>query len=192
MLLKIFKTLLFLFLSILLMHTLWISVDGLKDEMAPANMGVVFGNEVSSTGEPSERLKSRLDKAIELYNKNQFPLIMVSGGIDPYQNNEAEVMKTYLVERGIPESSIIVDSKGENTAATALNAKAIMDANKMNSVLVVSQFYHISRIKLAFAKLHIQNVSSAHTSYYELRDLYSLIREFFAYYKYLLHFPSTL
>jgi uncharacterized SAM-binding protein YcdF (DUF218 family) len=52
-------------------------------------------------------------------------------------------------------------------------------------VIVVSQFYHISRSKLAFRKAGIESVGGAHSKFYELRDVYSLFREFFGYYKYL-------
>ena len=174
------------------MHTLWITIDGLTDETKAAEIGVVFGNEVLSTGELSARLKARLDKTIELYNAKKFPLILVSGGVDQYQNEEAELMKEYLLENNIPENKILTDSEGNDTAQTVSNTAKIMSAYQLESVFAISQFYHISRIKLAFSKLHITEVSSAHAKYFELRDFYSLLREFFAYYKYLLSFASTL
>jgi len=52
--------------------------------------------------------------------------------------------------------------------------------------VIITQFYHISRTKLAFDKVGIENVYSAHASYLDIRDAYSVVREFFAYYKYLL------
>jgi len=68
----------------------------------------------------------------------------------------------------------------------AKNAKAIMDNMELDSVMIITQFYHISRIKLAFEKVGVENVYSAHAAYLDLRDVYSVVREFFAYYKYLL------
>ncbi|MTI68384.1 MAG: YdcF family protein, partial [Firmicutes bacterium] len=44
---------------------------------------------------------------------------------------------------------------------------------------------HITRTKLAFEKVGIDKVYTAHAKIFEIRDLYSLTREFFAYYKYL-------
>lgn len=69
---------------------------------------------------------------------------------------------------------------------TAKNTKAIMDDMNFNSATIISQFYHISRTKLAFKKVGLDHVNTAHAKYFELRDVYSLVREFFAYYKYLL------
>jgi len=169
-----------------LIHIIIISVDGMKDEVAESDVAVVFGNMVQKNGQPSMRLKGRLDAAYELYKKNYFNRIIVSGGIDPDGNNEAEIMKKYLIGRGLPESSIITDSNGVDTHSTAVNTAKIMEENKFKSAFIISQFYHISRTKLAFNKAGIKNVSSAHADYFELRDIYSLFREFFAYYKYLI------
>ena len=44
----------------------------------------------------------------------------------------------------------------------------------------------ILRTKLAFRKEGFENVKGAHADYFVLMDLYSLTREFFGYYKYLL------
>lgn len=42
-------------------------IDGLNDELKPVDAAVVLGNKVEVNGRPSERLKSRLDKSVELY-----------------------------------------------------------------------------------------------------------------------------
>lgn len=167
-------------------HILIITFDGLKDELDISDVAVVLGNKVELSGEPSERLKGRLNKAIELYEKGYFEYIIVSGGIGKEGYDEAEIMKIYLVEKGIPEDKILVDSDGYNSLMTAQNAKNIMNKMNFDNITIITQFYHISRTKLAFEKMDIENVYSAHADYYELRDIYSLTREFFAYYKYLI------
>ena len=65
---------------------------------------------------------------------------------------------------------------------TGLNFKKLNpDSEK---VIVITQFYHISRAKLALKKVGIKNVGGASPDYFESRDFYSLFREFFGYYKY--------
>jgi uncharacterized SAM-binding protein YcdF (DUF218 family) len=54
----------------------------------------------------------------------------------------------------------------------------------IESVMVITQYFHITRTKLAFNKLGFKNVYAAHAEIFEYRDLYSIIREFPAYYKY--------
>ena len=43
-------------------------------------------------------------------------------------------------------------------------------------------FKHLTRTKMLFRQQHFEAVSSASPRYFELRDMYSLVREFFAYY----------
>ncbi|MTI70529.1 MAG: YdcF family protein [Firmicutes bacterium] len=166
-------------------HIVIIVSDGISDNLYSVDVGVVLGNKVEVTGKPSKRLQSRLDRAVELYKKGYFKQVIVSGGIGKEGFDEAKVMKNYMVQSGVPEKSIILDNKGNNTFMTAENSKLIMDEIGFNSVMVISQYYHITRTKLAFEKVGIDKVYTAHAKIFEIRDLYSLTREFFAYYKYL-------
>jgi len=167
-------------------HVLLVTFDGFNDEKQIVDVGVVLGNKVEIDGTPSDRLISRLEKTAELYSSGYFSYILVSGGVGVEGFDEAEVMKRYLVQKGIPDDKIITDSMGLNTRMTAQNTRKIMDAMGVKSVMVITQFYHISRTKLAFSQVGFDSVYSAHANYLEWRDCYSLFREFFAYYEYLL------
>ncbi|MCR8656070.1 YdcF family protein [Paenibacillus sp. T3-5-0-4] len=154
--------------------------------MKPVDVAVVLGNKVETTGQPSERLKARLDKSVELYDGGYYTYIMVSGGIGKEGFDEAKVMKSYLIDKGIPEDKIIEDSNGYNSYMTAQNTSKIMDELELDSAMVITQYFHVTRTKLAFRKMDIEEVYSAHAKIFEFRDIYSIIREFPAYYKYLL------
>lgn len=167
-------------------HTIIIVIDGLNDELEVVDVGVILGNKVELDGKPSKRLQRRLDRGIELYEGNYFKYVIVSGGVGKEGFDEAVVMRDYLIQAGIPEDSIILDSKGINTYMTAKNSKEIIEEKGLNSVMIISQYYHISRTKLAFSKVGFDKVYSAHARIFEIRDIYSLIREFVAYYKYLI------
>lgn len=186
---QIFKRILLYIIGIsflwFIIHTLVITVDGLNDELGVADAAVVLGNKVELNGEPSKRLQGRLDKALELYEKEYFKYIIVSGGTGKEGFDEAAVMRDYLIGKGIPEDKILTDSEGYNTYMTAQNTKAIMGDMEFDSVMIITQFYHISRTKLAFGRAGIKNVYSAHAAYLDFRDAYSVFREFFAYYKYI-------
>lgn len=174
------------FFVFLLGNILFIVVDGLTDEISPADVIVVLGNRVEENRKPSPRLQSRLDEAKLLYENGIAKNIIVSGALGKEGFEESSVMKKYLVEQGIEEKNIIEDSKGFTTFDTAKNTKKIIEEKNWKSVLVVSQYYHISRIKLAFHKVGIGTVFSAHAKIWEWRDLYSLLREFVGYYAYLI------
>lgn len=171
-----------------IIHSAVIVIDGLTDEIHAADVAVVLGNKVEANGEPSERLKSRLDKAVELYNRGYFTSIIVSGGIGIEGFDEGKVMKEYLMDQGISEENIIVDSHGSNTWMTAENTKRFMDEWNGGTVMIISQYHHLSRTKLAFKKLGMEPVASASADIIEMRDLYSIFREFFAYYEYVIRY----
>ncbi|MFF2483473.1 YdcF family protein [Paenibacillus sp. NPDC058071] len=167
-----------------IVHTAFVIIDGLKDELKPVDAAVVLGNKVELNGQPSERLKARLDKSVELYDGGYYTFIIVSGGIGKEGFDEAAVMKSYLINKGIPEDKIIEDNNGYNSYLTAQNTSKIMEELELDSVMIITQYYHVSRTKLAFRKMDIKEVYSAHANIFELRDIYSLVREFPAYYKY--------
>ncbi|WP_331699345.1 YdcF family protein [Paenibacillus sp. IITD108] len=168
-----------------IIHTAFIVIDGLNDELKPVDIAIVLGNKVEDNGQPSERLKARLDKSVELYDGGYYTFIIVSGGIGKEGFDEAKVMRSYLIDKGIPENKIIEDNNGYNSYMTAQNTSKIMDELKFDSVMIITQYFHISRTKLAFRKMDIEEVYSAHAEIFEFRDIYSIIREFPAYYKYL-------
>lgn len=171
-----------------IIHSLFILVDGLKDELKSVDVAVVMGNKVELSGEPSLRLKSRLDKTYELFDKGYFQYVITTGGIGVEGFDEAKVMKDYLIKLGMPSERIIVDSEGYNTYLTAENTKTIMGDKGFDSVMIISQYHHISRSKLIFSKVGIAEVYSAHANFFELRDFYSIFRDFFAFYKYLIKY----
>lgn len=168
-----------------IIHTVFIVTDGLNDELKTVDVAVVLGNKVELDGYPSDRLKARLDKSAQLYNEGYFNYIIVSGGIGKEGFDEAKVMKNYLINKGIAEDIIIEDHNGYNSYMTAKNSKLIMDDLNVESVMIITQYYHITRTKLAFKKVGYENVYSAHAEIFELRDIYSILREFPAYYKYI-------
>ncbi len=163
-----------------------IVADGLSDDVKAADVAIVLGSKVEENGLPSARLRARLDKAVELYRQGLFPRVIVSGGFGSEGFDEAAVMKKYLVEKGLPEASVYVDSQGTTTHLTARNSAQLMKENGWRSALVISQYFHISRTKLALRRYGVSPVFSAHAEFFELRDLYSTAREVFGYGGYLL------
>jgi vancomycin permeability regulator SanA len=158
----------------------YILVCGFSDRVDRADAIVVFGNQVGSNGEPSPRLKARLDKAVQLFREGDAPVIIVSGGIEANGFDEAAVMKSYLLKNGIPGQCIYTDNQGEDTYRSGVNTALLMRQNGWTRIIVVSQYFHIARARLVFEQLGIPTVYTAHADYFEPRDLYSLGREVIA------------
>lgn len=163
-----------------------IVADGLRDDIHPADVAIVLGNTVERDGRPSARLQARLDKAVELYRGGLFPNVIVSGGVGVEGFDEAEVMKGYLISQGVPGERIIADGEGLTTSLTARNAARVMKEQRWQSALVISQYFHIPRTRLAVESYGVSPVYSAHAEYFELRDVYSIAREVIGYAAYLM------
>ena len=98
--------------------------------------------------------------------------------------DEARVMADYLSKQGIAKSDILLDPNGNTTFLTAQHCKELMQIKGYASAIVVSQYYHLTRTKLAFRKVGIERVSSASCEIIEWRDIYSLPREIAGVYYY--------
>ena len=151
--------------------------DGLNDRLRPADVAVVLGSKAFPDGTPSPRLAARLDRAVQLVGAGLVHQVIVSGGTGVEGVDEALVMKAYLVEHGVPAQQVWVDSQGVTTRATARNCAALMRAQGWHSALLVSQYFHLSRTRLAFEQAGVSALGTAHAEFFEWRDLYSIPRE---------------
>ncbi|WP_296151029.1 YdcF family protein [uncultured Flavobacterium sp.] len=163
-------------------HITYITIDGLSDEGKSADVAIILGSKVNEDGTISERLEKRMECGLQLYEKNRVKKIIVSGGFGKEGFYEGDKMKEYLIKNGIPDSAIIVDNKGDNTLATVENTLKLQDNLQFKSAIVVSQYFHVTRTKKFFKDRNFENVTSACPHYFEVRDLYSIQREFVAYY----------
>ena len=154
-----------------------IAVAGLRDRLVPADAIVVLGNTVMPDGQPSPRLRARLDCALYAYRLKLAPLLIVTGGTGKEGYDEAAVMARYLVEHGVPAAAVLLDSAGNDTAASATNVARIAGEKKLKSVLLASQYFHLPRASLAFARAGVPVAGTVHARYVEARDVYSLARE---------------
>lgn len=163
-----------------------ISCDGLNDRVVDADLAIVPGNTVHPDGQPSARLRGRLDAALGFYQAGHARAILVSGGIGAEGYDEAAVMKEYLVAHGVRSDRIYTDNHGVDTYATARYAAQLMREQAMTRPVVISQFFHIPRMKLALEKQGIHAVGQVHSQQFEARDVYSTLREVAGYASYAL------
>lgn len=158
---------------------------GTTDYRRPADAAVVFGAKVNPPGVPSQSLAQRMDTAIALYDAGLVDAIIVSGGREPTGYDEAEVMRDYAVDHGVPAAAIMLDAEGVNTDATVANTAAIADERGIGRLLAVSHFYHLARIKLAYqrAGIDVATVPSAATMIPQLPGIVAReIPAFWSYY----------
>jgi len=127
--------------------TLQIESQSTVDEARPADVIVILGA-AEYHGRPSPVLKARLDHGLSLYRKGLAPRILTTGGAggDPIFT-EGDVGRAYLIRLGVPSEAIIVEPEGESTAHSAAAVGEIMRRMNLRSCLIVSDGYHIFRVK---------------------------------------------
>ena len=118
-----------------------------RDEAQPADLILVLGA-AEYRGRPSPVLRARLDHALDLWQRKLAPRIMTTGGAggDPVYT-EGGVGRSYLIARGVPSETIVVETEGESTVHSITAAAEIMRRMGLHSVIVVSDGYHIFRVK---------------------------------------------
>ena len=118
-----------------------------REEAQPADLIMVLGA-AEYNGRPSPVLRARLDHALDLYTRKLAPRVMTTGGAggDPVFT-EGSVGRAYLMSHGVPSEAIIVENEGESTVHSIAMAGEIMRRMGLSSVIVVSDGYHIYRVK---------------------------------------------
>ncbi|MCM3271617.1 YdcF family protein [Paenibacillus elgii] len=122
-------------------------IAALPDEkLAPHDVGIVLGAALWQTT-PSPALKERLDRAVELYQAGVIPRIIVSGGYDRADSllTEAEGMRNYLVDKGVPSESIYLENEARSTLQNMLFSQTIMREHGWTSAVIVTHRYHAVR-----------------------------------------------
>jgi len=179
---KYLKFVVIFIISWFTVHTIYIIIDGLSDSGEKADIAIILGNKVNEDGTLSARLEKRLETGIELYKNQRVKKILVSGGLGKEGFYEADKMKEFLISNAIPDSVILVDNYGNNTRLTVENSLKFHQKYKFKSIIVVSQYFHVTRTKKLFKEKGFTDVESVSPKYFEWRDLYSILREFPAYY----------
>ncbi|URA09919.1 YdcF family protein [Thermospira aquatica] len=146
-----------------------------SDQLPENGIIVVFGAGIYNT-RPSLTLQMRLDKALEIAQKISNTLFYLSG-----TKSEVIIMRQYLIKQGISRNKLIEDPEGKTTAYTIRN---LSRSYKNETLILVSQHYHLRRIALLCRKHHLLNAFFVATDHRSVDNQFSLVlREVFAMYK---------
>ena len=163
------------------------------EELPEKTVILVYGAKVNGSGEnayPSASLRRRLDTAAELLEKAPDSLCIVSGGQGANEHRpEGDVMKEYLVAKGIAAERIISENTSKNTIENIENSVKIMEDEGLDDyeIACVSTNSHIPRIKILCKKQGITPICCYYAPSPDPFTLYTgLVREYMSYGKLLL------
>jgi len=133
-------------------------------------------------------LARRIDKAIEFYQKQKEqgspPKLLMSGGQGPDEScSEAEAMRCYALEKGIPDEHILVESASTSTLENMRFSRELMDEDFGEGpyrCIFVTNNYHVFRAGVFARKsgLKIDGIGAKTAPYYLFN---AVLREYIAY-----------
>jgi uncharacterized SAM-binding protein YcdF (DUF218 family) len=96
----------------------------------------------------------RVNRAAQLYHSQAAPIVVASGRmLRPYAGI-GELMQHDLVERGVPQTAIIVfKHTGENTREEAEALRSLVQDRGWKRLLVVTSNYHTRRARYIFSRV---------------------------------------
>lgn len=119
-----------------------------KDETQKADAAIILGAAVEN-GTPTPVFRERINHAIALYQDGYVRFLIFTGGIgDGDGISEAQAAKNYALAMGIPETAIFIEENSHITEENMENAKRIMDAQHLQTALIVSDPLHMKRAML--------------------------------------------
>ncbi len=112
-------------------------------------------------GKPSPVFKARLDQALVLYNKNLASNIILTGGIGKGEViSESLVGKNYLMEKGINDQNIFIEEISHTSLQNLKEVVKILKEQNLKSVILVSDGFHMMRLKKMTKDLGIEYYAS--------------------------------
>lgn len=151
-------------------------------ELSDAYCAVILGAGVRE-GKPTPMLRDRLLVGIDLYKSGAVKKLIMSGDHGSTDYDEVNIMKSFAVDRGIPDEDIFMDHAGFSTYETIYRAREIFEAD---NIIIVSQKYHLYRALYIAEKLGIKSVGvSADLDTYrgqtkrDLREILARDKDFF-------------
>ena len=109
---------------------------------------LILGCKFRRDGTLTPLLRGRVDRAVAFWEASGRAAVLVpSGGKGPDEPiAEAEAMRRYLLERGVPEESILLEDRSRNTYQNMANSRALIERKAPGAkVVYATTNYHVFR-----------------------------------------------
>lgn len=188
--LKIFIIIFFIFLLIPIDINFFVinktknKIYNINDIDKHYDYALVLGCSVHPDKTPSLMLKDRLDASVNLYNSHIIDKIIISGDHSETYS-EVDVMYDYLLNKEIDKDNIIRDDYGYSTGESINN---YYNNYKDNSVIIVTQNYHLyralyisSKYKLNSIGVPSKKINYGGQIFREIREILARVKDFIKY-----------
>jgi uncharacterized SAM-binding protein YcdF (DUF218 family) len=117
------------------------------------NLMILLGVGPKKDGRPSQFMISRVRKAVQLYRKNKYSKVIISGGPTITRIPESEIMRIMLL-KFIPDKKIITEKKSKDTIQNAVFSWELIKDKKPKHITIVTSAHHIPRTRYIFRTLY--------------------------------------
>lgn len=120
---------------------------------------IVLGRGIKSDGSLPADAKSRVKKAVELWQKGAAKKVIMSGAWSYHMKDkpnitEAKAMYYYANQLGLDEDSIVTEEKSVDTATNVyFTKKDICEPRRWRDIIVVASDDHMRRVQYLFDKI---------------------------------------
>jgi SanA protein len=166
---------------------LWIensNSENLFDDVSkvpPCRAAIVLGTSAHlGNGTNNLYFTYRIDAAVKLYEAQKIKKFILSGDNRVNDYNEPRDMKKALVERGVPDTCIVLDYAGLRTFDSMVRCKEVFG---QDSIIVVSQQFHnvralfiAKKIGLTAFGFNAKKVTTQKTVKMKFREFFSRIK----------------
>ena len=134
---------------------------------------IVCGYPTNDDGSISYILKSRIDKAVELYQNQDVQYLILSGGAIHNQYCEAIAMQDYALSKGIPSQYILLEKQAKSTYHNMKYSKKIMHQHHLKTCFIVTNSWHVIKAeyyakKFALDYTMVKAKKPHHMSYFKV------------------------
>ena len=106
---------------------------------------IVLGSRVNPDGTPGENLTMRLEAALTAYRAQPCLIVTCGGQGSDEPVPEGDVMRAWLIDRGVPAAHVISENASVNTKESIEAAAQLLRARGIGSAAMVTSAYHVPR-----------------------------------------------
>jgi uncharacterized SAM-binding protein YcdF (DUF218 family) len=112
-------------------------------------------------GAPSPALVRRVECGVALLARGVAPLLLLSGG-GRSGRPEAAAMAGLATALGVAAERLLVEPDSRDTIGNAVNTAALLRARGLDSVVLVSDAYHLARARILFRRAGLTVAATDH------------------------------
>jgi uncharacterized SAM-binding protein YcdF (DUF218 family) len=124
----------------------------IAEPVATLDAIVVLGAPLLPDGRPSDVVAERIAAALDLWRRAGAPIVCVTGGSTGAGHNEADAMAGALLAGGLPAAALRRERASRSTDDNARLSAALLAADGVRSVWLVTQPFHGRRARRCFRR----------------------------------------